>query len=292
MPGWVKWCKIVKPGRVSKQIRPDFFPDRISLPSTAFGNGTPSEVPINPEIHDEMTINKMRKACNVARKILNLCGEKVRIGLTTDELDQFVNKECVKHGTYPSMLNYEGFPKSVGTSVNNCVCYGIPDNRALLNGDIINVDITVYVDGVHGDCSETFPIGEVDTKGLKLIEVAKKCLDKGISECGPDVPFAHIGHKIERLANESGFKVIPSCSGHGIAEYFQGPPDIPHFTNNTPGVMKPGMIFTLEPAISEGGQEIEIFEDGWTTVTVDGSRSAQFEDTILVTRDGCEILTV
>ena len=282
---------LVKPGKVSKQIGADFFPGHIRLPPTARGNGIPPPAPLNPEIHDEETVSKMRIACRLARKVLTLCGQKLAAGLTTDELDRFVNEECVKNGAYPSPLNYRGFPKSVCTSVNNCVCHGIPDDRPLLDGDIVNVDVTVYINGVHGDCSETFPIGKVDEKGLKLMEAAEKCLYKGVSECGPDVPFAYIGHEIEKCANDQGFNVIPAFTGHGIADYFHGPPDILHFSNSAPGVMKPGMIFTVEPAIGEGGQEIEILEDGWTAMTVDNSRSAQFEHTILITNDGCEVLT-
>jgi methionyl aminopeptidase len=172
---------------------------------------------------------------------------------------------------------------------------GIPDDRPLEDGDIINVDVTVFRESVHGDCSATFLIGNVDDAGRRLVSVAKACLDAGIAACGPGRPFADIGASIEKHAESHGFKVMPIFTGHGIGEFFHGPPDIYHLGGTyalQPGVMKPGMTFTVEPIISEGSENIVILEDGWTAMSIDNSRSAQFEHTVLVTETGCELLTL
>ena len=233
----------------------------------------------------------MRSACLLAREILKGAGEMVQPGVTTEHIDQYVFNACISNDAYPSPLNYRGFPKSVCTSVNNVVCHGIPDDRSLTSGDIINIDITVFIHGVHGDCSETFLVGDVDQTGTRLVEVAKECRDVGVSVCGPDTEFRKIGQEIEKYALSKGFQVVPAFTGHGIGSYFHGPPDIFHQTNSYPGKMKPGMTFTVEPAISEGGFHIVILEDGWTAVTEDNSRSAQFEHTVLITEHGVDILT-
>ena len=188
------------------------------------------------------------------------------------------------------IFNFQ-FPKSVCTSVNNVVCHGIPDDRPLEDGDIINVDITVFLDGVHGDCSETFLVGNVDESGQKLVQVAKESMEVGVKACGPGVEFRTIGAVIQSHAESQGFQVVPAFTGHGIGSFFHGPPDIYHMQNLYPGRMKPGVTFTVEPAISEGSHEIVILEDGWTAVTSDNSRSAQFEHTVLITESGVEILT-
>ncbi len=209
-----------------------------------------------------------------------------------DEIDRLVYDMTTSRGAYPSPLNYRGFPKSVCTSVNNCVCHGIPDSRPLKNGDIINIDITVYINGVHGDCSETYAVGDgVDEAGLRLIDATRKCLDAGLRVCGPQTPFSEIGFSVLNRARSLGFDVVPAFTGHGIGPYFHGPPDIYHVPNKYPGRMEPGMVFTVEPVITEGGMEIVILEDGWTANALDDSRSAQFEHTILITPGGIEVLT-
>ncbi|KAF0298797.1 Methionine aminopeptidase 1D, mitochondrial [Amphibalanus amphitrite] len=196
---------------------------------------------------------------------------RLQPGVTTEEIDRLVHRLTVQHGAYPSPLNYRGFPKSVCTSVNNVACHGIPDDRPLEDGDIINIDVTVFLDGHNGDCSETYPVGQVDQQGLRLIDAARRCRDDAIAICRPGVPFSEIGH--------------------GIGRYFHGPPEIYHCWNSYPGTMQPGMTFTIEPVISQGSREIVLLEDGWTAISGDGSRSAQFEHTVLITEDGVEILT-
>lgn len=239
----------------------------------------------------------------------------MQIGTTTNDIDRFVHTEIIKANAYPSPLRYQSFPKSVCTSVNNVACHGIPDDRPLMAGDIINVDITVFLNGYHGDCSTMFQIGNVDERGVRLMEVARMCRDEAIRQCcGPDRPFNAIGQNIDRWAREHFMRVVPAFTGHGIGSYFHGPPEILHFRNlfiyyaqigmplkgvcvflfvgnKEDGLMKAGMTFTIEPVISLGSEEIEIQEDGWTAMSVDGSRSAQFEHTVLITNDGVEILT-
>jgi len=234
----------------------------------------------------------MRESCSLARKTLNYARDVLHAGLTTEQLDLLVHEFIISHGAYPSPLNYRNFPKSVCTSINNVVCHGIPDDRPLKDGDIINVDVTVYLNGFHGDCSETFLIGNVDAAGRKLVDVTKICLDKAVQICEPGRPFNHLGAVIETCARSHGFKVVPAFIGHGIGEYFHGPPDIYHFRNRYGGRMEAGMTFTIEPAITQGTRSCVILEDGWTAVTEDGSRAAQFESTVLITDTGVETLTI
>lgn len=243
------------------------------------------------KIKSPYEIENMKKACKLARNILKEAGESLRVGVTTNEIDQLVYDLSLAHDAYPSPLNYRGFPKSVCTSVNNVICHGIPDDRPLSDGDIINIDVTVYLDGVHGDCSKTFLVGDVDDDGKRLVMVTEQCLEIGIQLCKPHTKFADIGEAIYEIAQASGFEVVGQFTGHGIGSYFHGPPDIYHVPNTYPGKMLPGMTFTIEPALSEGTDEIVILEDGWTAVTCDNSRAAQCEHTVLITETGVEILT-
>ncbi|XP_043231437.1 methionine aminopeptidase 1D, mitochondrial-like isoform X2 [Amphibalanus amphitrite] len=233
----------------------------------------------------------MRRACRLASKILHAAKQLAKPGVTTEEIDRLVHRLTVQHGAYPSPLNYRGFPKSVCTSVNNVACHGIPDDRPLEDGDIINIDVTVFLDGHNGDCSETYPVGQVDQQGLRLIEAARRCRDDAIAICRPGVPFSEIGSRVELSAGHLDHAVVPAFIGHGIGRYFHGPPEIYHCWNSYPGTMRPGMTFTIEPVISQGSREIVLLEDGWTAISGDGSRSAQFEHTVLITEDGVEILT-
>lgn len=213
--------------------------------------------------------------------------------MTTDEIDKIVYEEAIKNNSYPSPLRYDGFPKSVCTSVNNIACHGIPDDRKLEDGDIINVDVTVYLNKYHGDTSKTFLIGNVDERGKYLVHHNEQALMKAIGACKPWEPFNIIGEVIGKYAKEVDLRVVPAFIGHGIGSYFHGPPEIYHFENDCDfGVMKPGMTFTIEPIFSLGTEELELWEDGWTTTTLDGSRTSQFEHTILITDNGCEILTL
>lgn len=190
-------------------------------------------------------------------------------------------------------MRYSGFPKSVCTSVNNIACHGIPDDRPLADGDIINVDITVFLNSFHGDTSKTFLVGNVDERGRYLVHHNEIALNKAIEVCKPGQKFNEIGATISQYAKEVDLRVVPAFIGHGIGEYFHGPPEVYHFENDIDvGTMAPGMTFTIEPIFSLGTEELELWDDGWTTATVDGSRTSQCEHTILITEDGCEILTL
>jgi len=197
----------------------------------------------------------------------------------------------VKHSLL-MIKTLKGFPKCISCSVNNVAAHGIPDNRKLEKGDIVNIDVTVFLDGYHGDCSFTYPVGQIDQQAEKLIKVTSKCLDIGISTCKDDVPYRNIGKNIDVHCKSNGFLSIQYLLGHGIGTFFHGPPDIYHCLNSYPGKMKEGMVFTVEPCITEGGRRFKVLEDDFTLLTEDNSRTAQAEHTILVTRDSYEILTL
>jgi len=216
----------------------------------------------------------------------------IKPGVTTDDIDKAVHEMVIVEDAYPSPLNYHSFPKSICTSVNEVVAHGIPDSRALLDGDIVSIDITVYFNGYHGDCCETFFVGNsVNNTARNLVSVARECLYKGISVCGPGVDFWKIGEAIEPFVQEHGFNVVAELMGHGVGELFHTFPFILHVRNRESGKMKPGMVFTIEPVITEGCTKIDVWPDKWTIVTTDGSWSAQFEHTVVITDTGVEILT-
>lgn len=267
------------------------MPEQIDKPLYYYPSGR-VEPPEVPEIKSQEAISRMRESCRLAAEILSKCGQLVAPGISTDEIDKFAHSEILKAKAYPSPLRYEGFPKSICTSVNNVACHGIPDARKLIDGDIINVDVTVYFQRYHGDCSKTFLVGDVDEMGRQLVKVAEECRDIGIAVCGPGVTLNAIGAAIEEHAKKYKYTVAPTFCGHGIGNYFHGPPDIYHGRNHFAGTMQPGMTFTVEPVITMGSKDMAILEDNWTIVAVDEARSAQFEHTILITEDGKEILTV
>jgi len=203
-----------------------------------------------------------------------------------------VHEATIRRDAYPSPLNYYNFPKSVCTSVNEVICHGIPDQRELQDGDIVNVDVTAYFQGFHGDLNETFVVGEPDEESKRLIKVTHDCLMKAIGEVKPGVRFRDMGEVISTHAQKNGFSVVKTYCGHGIGDLFHCAPNIPHYARNKAvGVMKEGMTFTIEPMINMGSWRDQTWPDGWTAVTEDGKRSAQFEHTLLVTATGCEILT-
>ncbi|XP_075219296.1 methionine aminopeptidase 1D, mitochondrial isoform X2 [Lycorma delicatula] len=278
---------IVKPGYV-KEMRT--VPEHINSP-VYYKTGKPPKSSKEIEIKTKEQIEKMRAAGQLARFILDEVGIKIRVGMTTDKIDEIVHNMAIEHGAYPSPLNYEGFPKSVCTSVNNVACHGIPDDRPLQDGDIINVDVTVYLNGYHGDCSSTFLIGDVDIEGIKLVNATYEALEAAMSICRPGEYFYSIGDVVEEVAKLRNYTVVPAYTGHGIGSYFHGPPDIIHCYNEYPGQMKPGMTFTIEPILSQGTGETVVLEDGWTGVTTDNSRTAQWEQTVLITESGFEVLT-
>ena len=277
----------VRQGRISP--RRD-VPATIPHPDYAFtgvpGRGTGRLV----RTPDELV--RMRRACRAAAQVLRLTGEAVKPGVTTDELDALAHEATIKLGGYPSPLNYRGFPKSICSSVNEVICHGIPDDRKLVEGDIVNLDITVYLDGMHGDTNATFFVGEVDADTRTLVNATRECLDMGIEAVKPGRPISDIGKAIERHADGYGYGIVRAYCGHGIGDTFHSNLQIPHYYDaraNTP--MEPGMTFTIEPMITMGTWEEAHWDDGWTAVTKDLRRTAQFEHTILVTDTGAEILT-
>jgi methionyl aminopeptidase len=238
-------------------------------------------------------LERLRRACRAAARVLRVSGEAVRVGITTDALDEIAHEETIRLGGYPSPLNYRGFPKSLCTSVNEVICHGIPDSRPLEDGDIVNLDVTVYLDGMHGDCSATFLVGEVRPDGRRLVQVARECLAKGIAAVKPGRPISEVGKAVEAHASRHGYGVVRSYCGHGIGESFHTSLQVPHhYDPAARRVMEPGMTFTIEPMITEGTWQDLLWNDGWTAVTADGKLSAQFEHTIAVTDDGAEVLTV
>jgi methionyl aminopeptidase len=238
------------------------------------------------------TIVRMRRAGAVAAEILRLAGEALRPELTTDELDAYVHQLHIERGAYPSPLYYNGFPKSVCTSVNEVICHGIPDSRAIVDGDIVNIDVTSYVGGVHGDTNATFFVGDVDETSRKLVQVTEECMWLGIEAVKPGRPISDIGRAIERHAKAHRYGVIRAFIGHGIGEQFHSDIQVPHFYDSRASmIMRPGMTFTIEPMISLGTWQHRMWDDDWTAVTADGKRTAQFEHTIVVTDNGYEVLT-
>ncbi|CAL8271015.1 unnamed protein product [Merluccius merluccius] len=237
-------------------------------------------------------IEGMRVVCKLAREVLDIAALMVKPGVTTEEIDYTVHLACTARKCYPSPLNYYNFPKSCCTSVNEVICHGIPDRRPLQDGDILNVDITVYHNGFHGDLNETFYVGEVDEGAKKLVQTTYECLMQAIDSVKPGIRYRELGNIIQKHAQANCFSVVRSYCGHGIHRLFHTAPNVPHYAKNKAvGVMKPGHVFTIEPMICEGGWQDETWPDGWTAVTRDGKRSAQFEHTLLVTETGCEILT-
>lgn len=277
----------IRPGRLSP-ARP--VPAHIPRPPYA-ETGVPERVPEDPVRSPEM-IERMRRAGRAAAEILQTVGAAIAPGVTTDELDALCHEECIRRGGYPSPLNYGGFPKSLCTSVNEVICHGIPDDRPLVDGDIVNLDVTIFLDGIHGDTNRTFPVGTIDQASADLIRVTHECLERGIEAVVPGRPINDIGRAIQAHAEGHGYGVVRSFVGHGIGEQFHTDLQIPHYDNSrATTVMEPGMTFTIEPMITMGAWQHQLWDDGWTAITVDRRRTAQFEHTLLVTDDGADILT-
>ncbi len=235
----------------------------------------------------------MRVVGQMAGETLSLVGEMIQPGISTEDINTFVHNDTLRRGATPAPLNYKGFPKSVCTSINDVVCHGIPAPHVLLKeGDIINVDVTHIYKGFHGDTSATFYVGQPSEQAIRVTEAARKCLQLGIEQVQPGGRIGDIGAVIQDFAKRQGLNVVRDFVGHGIGRTFHAEPQVPHYGQRGRGPrLRPGMIFTIEPMINLGSHECEILEDGWTAVTADGSLSAQFEHTVLVTETGHEVLT-
>lgn len=262
---------IVKPPYADTGVVPRYSEDRVKTPEV---------------------IERMRIAGEKAAEILRRAGEIVKPGMTTDEIDIFVHDLTIQMGGYPSPLNYHGYPKSVCTSVNEVICHGIPDSRVLEDGDIVNLDVTIYINGVHGDTNATFCVGNVSDEDKNLIKVAEECMWKGIEVVKPGVLINEVGRAIEVHAKQHKMGVVRAFIGHGIGENFHTDIQVLHyFDPRNTMVIREGMTFTIEPMITLGTWQHTMWDDDWTAVTKDGSRTAQFEHTILVTAGGVDILT-
>lgn len=274
-------------GRVSPMLT---VPDGIEL-TDYYSSGEPRRWD-EPMVKSPEIIEKMRVACRVAAEVLEVTGAAVAPGVTTDELDRIAHQAYIDRGSCPSTLNYHRYPKSICTSVNEVICHGIPDDRPLLDGDIVNIDVTAYIGGVHGDCNATFLAGDVDPSSRRLVDVTRECRDLGIAAVRPGRPLSDVGRAIQVHAENHGYGVVRTFVGHGIGQQFHLPPNVPHyFTESASTILKPGMTFTIEPMITVGSWRERMWDNGWTAVTSDGQRTAQFEHTLVVTDDGAEVLT-
>jgi methionyl aminopeptidase len=278
----------IDPGMISP---PRPVPEVIGRPDYA-DSGEPRRW-AEPMVKSHDVIERMRVAGRLAAEVLAETAAAVAPGVTTDELDAICHEACLRRGAYPSPLNYHGYPKSLCTSVNEVICHGIPDDRPLRDGEIVDLDVTVFVDGVHGDTNGTFLVGDVDESSRRLVTVTAECLQLGIDAVHPGRPISDVGRAIEAHATRHHYGVVRTFVGHGIGQQFHTEPSIPHyFTASASVIMEPGMTFTIEPMITLGSWRERVWDDGWTAVTVDGRRTAQFEHTLVVTDDGAEIVTV
>lgn len=244
------------------------------------------------KIRSAREVDGIRAASQLAVQTLMGVDALIRPGVTTAEIDKFVHEDTVRRGARPAPLHYRGYPKSVCTSVNEVVCHGIPGDRALVAGDIINVDITSIYDGWYGDTSVTFYVGEPSPEAKHVTEVARQCLELGLAEVRDGARVGDIGAAIQQFAEGQRCSVVRLFVGHGIGRAFHEDPQIPHWGMRGTGPrLRAGMVFTIEPMINLGNYDVEVLDDGWTAVTRDRSLSAQFEHTVVVTRQGCEVLT-
>ncbi|MCL2089747.1 MAG: type I methionyl aminopeptidase [Micrococcales bacterium] len=278
----------LRPGKISPR-RP--VPASIQRPEYV---GRPAPTPYTgPNVLADETVDRIRVASRLAAQALAEVGRHVAPGVTTDQLDAVGHEFLVDHGAYPSTLGYRGFPKSLCTSLNEVICHGIPDSTVIADGDIVNVDITAYLDGVHGDTNATFLAGDVDDEARLLVERTRAALARAVKAVRPGREINVIGRVIEQYANRFGYGVVRDYTGHGVGPAFHTGLVVPHY-DAAPGhdtVMEPGMVFTIEPMLDLGTPDWVMWDDGWTVVTADGRWSAQFEHTLLVTADGAEILT-
>jgi len=277
------------PGRVSPRLdvpKAVVRPEYVGKPTPAKFEGTNIKTPEQ--------IEKIRRSGKIAAQAIELVGQNAKPGVTTDELDKLAHHFLIENGAYPSTLGYRGFPKSICSSVNEVICHGIPDDTVLLDGDIVNIDITAYIDGYHGDSNQTFLVGEVKPEVALLVDRTREALNRGISVISPGRSVNLIGRAIESYAKRHGYGVVRDFTGHGIGESFHSGLIIPHF-DSAPmysDEMQVGMVFTIEPMLTLGTHQWEMWPDGWTVVTKDKGITAQFEHTLVVTETGADILTL
>lgn len=273
-------------------------PESIMRPDYA-ETGIPKRRPVlnstKVNILDAKGQDAMRKVCRLAREVLDIVAAELRPGITTDYLDEVCHQACIERNSYPSPLNYNCFPKSICTSPNEVICHGIPDQRILLDSDIVNLDVTLYHEGYHADLNETYYVSDrakADPDSIRVVETARECLSEAIKHVKPSVPIRKFGSVIEKHAKSRNCNVVKTWGGHGINTLFHCPPYVSHYSNNkSVGVCKPGMTFTIEPIIALGKYRDVTWPDNWTNTTIDGKRTAQFEHTVLVTETGVEVLT-
>ena len=249
---------------------------------------------MNVEVLGPSDQAKLRRAARAAAETLALVGERIRPGITTLEIDRWVREDTARRGGTPSQLGYKGFPAAVCTSRNHVVCHGIPSaHERLAEGDIVNVDVTTQLDGFHGDTSATFFVGEPSPEAKKLVELSRRCRDAGIAAVREGARLGDIGAAITALAAAEGCTVVRDYGGHGIGRVMHAPPHVSHVGRRGTGMrLRAGMAFTIEPMINLGAEDVRVLDDDWTVITADGSLSAQFEHTVLVTREGVEVLTL
>lgn len=289
-----KFTGPLRPGTVTPMVK---TPQNVSRPDYAISGIPKSEIHHQktfsiPRVTKPEDLAALRECALLARQALDLGHSHVRPGITTNEINDIVHKFIVERDGYPSPLNYHGFPKSLCTSVNEVICHGIPDSRPLENGDIVNLDVTVFYKGFHADLNETYCVGEVSAAAKDLIRAAYRSLEAAIAICKPGVMYKKVGAKIQEVISETPYSIVRSYCGHGVGRLFHCAPNVSHYANSKDvGIMEKGHVFTIEPMINEGDWKDVTWPDEWTAVTKDGKLSAQFEHTLLITDDGCEVLT-
>ncbi|WP_090933594.1 type I methionyl aminopeptidase [Nonomuraea jiangxiensis] len=278
---------LLQPGRVSPMRK---VPAHIERPEYV-GKKRPRTG--ESDVKSPETIERMRVAGRIAAQALEEVGRHIRPGVTTDELDRIGHEFLIDHGAYPSTLGYKGYPKSLCTSINEVICHGIPDDTVVRDGDIINIDITAYIGGVHGDTDATYLVGTVDEESRLLVERTREAMMRAIKAVAPGRQLNVVGRVIEAYAKRFGYGVVRDFTGHGIGTTFHSGLMVPHYDDPSLRVeLVPGMTFTIEPMLTLGTIDYDIWPDKWTAVTKDRKRTAQFEHTILVTDTGSEILTL
>ena len=279
----------LKPGTLSPKLS---VPAHIDRPEYMFHSGP--EVVTASDIKTPETVEKIRHAGRIAAQAMEAAAAAIAPWVTTDALDKIAHEYLCDHGAYPSCLGYMGFPKSICTSINEVICHGIPDSTVLNEGDIINLDVTAYIDGVHGDTNATYGVGQIDEESALLIERTRNSMMRAIKAVRPGREVNVLGRVIESYAKRFNYGVVRDYTGHGVGEAFHSGLIIPHY-DSAPlydTVMEVGMVFTIEPMLTLGTIEWQQWDDGWTVVTKDRSRTAQFEHTLVVTEDGADILTL